>query len=132
MNALKVPKVSCTAAVLCRALSLMRPKLARTRLLSTQALLNFEQGLLKLFEPVLERMAVSYRKSVEKSLRQYGLRYEDLYDPLLNQVLLRKRPWPNQRLVPEGPMSTMCITVTYSHAMESRMWMRLSAACLKK
>lgn len=31
-------------------------------------------------------MALRYSAQVGNTLRKYGLRYEDLYDPLLNQV----------------------------------------------
>ena len=39
----------------------------------------------------MEWMAVRYQAAVAKELKKYGLRYEDLYDPLLDMV----RPWHN-------------------------------------
>ena len=41
---------------------------------------------MKLFEPALEWMAIRYQAAVAKELKKYGLRYEDLYDPLLDMV----------------------------------------------
>lgn len=35
----------------------------------------------------MEWMAVRYQAAVGKELRKYGLRYEDLYDPVLEQVI---------------------------------------------
>lgn len=48
------------------------------------------QALEKLFAPVLDWMAVRYSANVGNTLRKYGLRYEDLYDPTLNQVEFSK------------------------------------------
>ena len=44
------------------------------------------KALVKIFDPFLSWAAVRYQASVASELRKYGLRYEDLYDPLLNQV----------------------------------------------
>jgi len=41
-------------------------------------------GLLKAFDPVLGWMARRYQAAVAKELKNYGLRYEDLYDPEMN------------------------------------------------
>jgi len=41
-------------------------------------------GLLKAFDPVLGWMARRYQAAVAKELKNYGLRYEDLYDPQMN------------------------------------------------
>lgn len=40
------------------------------------------QSLPKLFDPLIAWMAPRYQAAVCKKLKQYGLRYEDLYDPL--------------------------------------------------
>lgn len=42
------------------------------------------QVLLKVFAPVLDWMALRYTATVGKELTKYGLRYEDLYDPLMD------------------------------------------------
>ena len=42
--------------------------------------------LVKVFDPFLSWAATRYQANVGAELRKYGLRYEDLWDPLLNQV----------------------------------------------
>ena len=42
--------------------------------------------LMKLMAPLLDWAAPRYQTAVGDVLRKHGLRYEDLYDPLLNQV----------------------------------------------
>jgi hypothetical protein len=42
--------------------------------------------LMKLMAPLLDWAAPRYQAAVGDVLRKHGLRYEDLYDPLLNQV----------------------------------------------
>lgn len=42
------------------------------------------QALLKVFAPVIDWMALRYTAAVGKELTKYGLRYEDLYDPLMD------------------------------------------------
>ena len=42
----------------------------------------------RIFEPALRWAASRYQAAVCTELRKYGLRYEDLYDPLLNMVRL--------------------------------------------
>lgn len=42
--------------------------------------------LIKVFDPVLTWAARRYQAAVGQVLIKHGLRYEDLYDPLLNQV----------------------------------------------
>ena len=44
------------------------------------------RALIKMFDPVISWMATRYQAAVADNLRRHGLRYEDLYDPLLNQV----------------------------------------------
>lgn len=44
------------------------------------------QSLTRMFEPVMGWMATRYQAAVATELKKYGLRYEDLYDPLLNMV----------------------------------------------
>ena len=44
------------------------------------------RALIKLFDPVITWMAKRYQAAVAENLRRHGLRYEDLYDPLMNQV----------------------------------------------
>lgn len=43
-------------------------------------------ALVKVFDPFLSWAATRYQANVGNELRKYGLRYEDLWDPLLNQV----------------------------------------------
>eukprot|EP00884_Botryococcus_braunii_P005593 jgi/Botrbrau1/15034/Bobra.320_2s0008.1 len=53
------------------------------------------KALEKVFAPALDWMAVRYTSYVGNVLKKYGLRYEDLYDPLLNQDVdeaLRRLP----------------------------------------
>ena len=71
-------------------------------------------ALIKAFDPVLGWMARRYQAAVAKELKNYGLRYEDLYDPAMNLVLALTsmhtvpaprphHPWdptPNPRLWP--------------------------------
>ena len=45
--------------------------------------------ILRIFDPFLSWAATRYQANVAVELRKYGLRYEDLWDPLLNQVLSR-------------------------------------------
>ena len=47
------------------------------------------RALIKIFDPVISWMATRYQAAVADNLRRHGLRYEDLYDPLLNQVHAR-------------------------------------------
>lgn len=42
------------------------------------------KALIKMFDPVLTWAARRYQAAVATELKKYGLRYEDLYDPLLN------------------------------------------------
>lgn len=42
--------------------------------------------MIKLFDPFLTWAARRYQAAVATELKKYGLRYEDLYDPLLNMV----------------------------------------------
>lgn len=42
------------------------------------------KALIKLLDPVLTWAARRYQAAVATELKKYGLRYEDLYDPLLN------------------------------------------------
>lgn len=44
------------------------------------------QAMIKLFDPFLTWAARRYQAAVATELKKYGLRYEDLYDPLLNMV----------------------------------------------
>jgi hypothetical protein len=41
---------------------------------------------MKVFDPLLTWAAARYQAAVGPVLVKHGLRYEDLYDPLLNQV----------------------------------------------
>ncbi|KAK9835145.1 hypothetical protein WJX81_001074 [Elliptochloris bilobata] len=43
------------------------------------------RAIIKLLDPALTWMARRYQAAVGENLRRHGLRYEDLYDPLLNQ-----------------------------------------------
>ncbi|EIE20920.1 14 kDa subunit of cytochrome bd ubiquinol oxidase [Coccomyxa subellipsoidea C-169] len=43
------------------------------------------KALVKVLDPFLTWAAVRYQAAVGDVLRKHGLRYEDLYDPLLNQ-----------------------------------------------
>lgn len=64
------------------------------------------KGVLRFLDKPMEWMAVRYQAAVGKELRKYGLRYEDLYDPVLEQDVaeaLRRMPQQevdlrNQRL----------------------------------
>ena len=69
--------------------------------------------LLKAFDPVLGWMARRYQAAVAKELKNYGLRYEDLYDPEMNLVPPIIRP-PNLPL-PQTVNSTS-ILQTFLHA----------------
>jgi len=40
----------------------------------------------KVLGPVFDAVAKPYRAAVFKELAQYGLRYDDLYDPLKDEV----------------------------------------------
>ena len=42
--------------------------------------------MIKMFDPFLTWAARKYQAAVATELKKYGLRYEDLYDPLLNMV----------------------------------------------
>ena len=42
--------------------------------------------MIKMFDPFLTWAARRYQAAVATELKKYGLRYEDLYDPLLNMV----------------------------------------------
>lgn len=44
------------------------------------------KALVKVLDPFLSWAAVRYQAAVGDVLRKHGLRYEDLYDPLLNAV----------------------------------------------
>ena len=66
-------------------------------------------ALIKVFDPVLGWMARRYQAAVAQELKNYGLRYEDLYDPMMNLVRqptedLSLRPPP--RAVPAARFST--------------------------
>ena len=39
-----------------------------------------------MFEPLMTRLSTWYRARVGKELRKYGLRLEDLYDPMASAV----------------------------------------------
>lgn len=52
--------------------------------LGTYTTNHLAQALLKVFAPVIDWMAVRYAAAVGKELTKYGLRYEDLYDPLMD------------------------------------------------
>ncbi len=43
-------------------------------------------ALIKVFDPVLGWMARRYQAAVAQELKNYGLRYEDLFDPMMNLV----------------------------------------------
>ena len=43
-------------------------------------------ALIKMFDPVLGWMARRYQAAVAQELKNYGLRYEDLFDPMMNLV----------------------------------------------
>ena len=43
-------------------------------------------GLAKLMDPIIGYMARWYQNQVGKELRKYGLRYEDLLDPVMDLV----------------------------------------------
>eukprot|EP00891_Asterochloris_glomerata_P000992 jgi/Astpho2/992/fgenesh1_pg.00016_%23_155_t len=56
---------------------------------------HIHHGLIKAFDPVITWAARRYQLAVGTELKKYGLRYEDLYDPLLNQDVdeaLRRLP----------------------------------------
>lgn len=60
----------------------------------------------KIFDPLVKFMAPRYQAAVAKELKKYGLRYEDLYDPMYDldvEETLRRLPQEvvdarNQRL----------------------------------
>ena len=45
-----------------------------------------QSGLVRAFEPFLSWAARRYQASVARELKKYGLRYEDLLDPIENLV----------------------------------------------
>jgi ubiquinol-cytochrome c reductase subunit 7 len=47
------------------------------------------RAVMKMLDPALTWMSTRYRAAVGDNLRKHGLRYEDLYDPLLNQARAR-------------------------------------------
>ena len=71
------------------------------------------KALVRLLDPFLSFWAVRYQASVASELRKYGLRYEDLYDPLLNQV----GPPAGGRLSVECSCSGVVITAAGSGAL---------------
>lgn len=52
----------------------------------TKQVYTLLQAMIKLFDPFLTWAARRYQAAVATELKKYGLRYEDLYDPLLNMV----------------------------------------------
>ena len=63
-------------------------------------------ALIKAFDPVLGWMARRYQAAVAQELKNYGLRYEDLFDPMMNLVLSLSltRAQPHHRpLAPTAP-----------------------------
>ncbi|KAK9812035.1 hypothetical protein WJX73_010855 [Symbiochloris irregularis] len=59
------------------------------------------QGLMKFMDKPFEWMAVRYQAAVGRELKKYGLRYEDLYDPLLDLDVaeaIRRLPQEEQDL----------------------------------
>lgn len=62
---------------------LIREGAAGPRQVST---LMASKALTRLLAPLLDWYAPRYQAAVADVLRKHGLRYEDLYDPLLNQV----------------------------------------------
>lgn len=48
------------------------------------------QALANLFKPLTEWVATRYRASVATKLMDYGLRYDDLYDPLMDTVSVHR------------------------------------------
>lgn len=63
----------------------------------------------KVLDPFLSWAAVRYQAAVGDVLRKHGLRYEDLYDPLLNQVL------PQDRLSADIIIGERSLQAIYPH-----------------
>lgn len=75
----------------------------------------------KLFEPLMARAARSYQAMVGYELKKYGLRYDDLFDPLystdINEALERLpqdvKDARNQRLKRAMDLSCKHVYVLY-------------------
>ena len=54
---------------------------------------NTMAALIKVFDPVLGWMARRYQAAVAQELKNYGLRYEDLFDPMMSLVRRCTENW---------------------------------------
>jgi len=66
-------------------------------------------ALIKVFDPVLGWMARRYQAAVAQELKNYGLRYEDLFDPMMNLVRRSTENSPRTPL-PGAPAAASLLT----------------------
>ena len=82
------------------------------------------RALIKMFDPVITWMAKRYQAAVAENLRRHGLRYEDLYDPLLNQVPAVCCPACSSTGSQAPRCAAESVTLHASSATLRRMWTR--------
>eukprot|EP00958_Prasinococcus_capsulatus_P007230 scaffold673_cov410-Prasinococcus_capsulatus_cf.AAC.4 len=84
--------------------------------------MSIAKSLERMFQPAIEWAAKSYQAALASRLKKYGLRYDDLYDPLgdvdvaeaLNRISPEEEMMRNQRL--RRALDLVCVPVVRSTA----------------